>query len=103
MFDKFNRGRNQGNDDDADDYYAEVVFDNRDIPEKESGERKGRYPKNSTGDVVGKEAEIVHMGNAGDERSESADYRDESGDDDGFRSMSFIEIIGATQIILIKK
>lgn len=80
----------------------EVFFNNRQAAKKVSGEGEDSGPKKGADDVIEKKCAIAHFSNSGNERSESADKRHKTSENDCFPPVFVIEITGFFKILFIK-
>ena len=85
-------------DDDQDRHDAEVLLDDRHVAEQVAAPQEQRDPGDAAGEVVRGEARAPHAADAGDERRERADDRNEARQHDGLAAVLLVERLGAVQV-----
>ena len=80
----------------------EVLLYERKISEKVSRIAEKQYPESAAYQVVDHEIVIMHFTHSGYKGSESTDNRYESGDDYGFASIFFVELMRFVQMAFLE-
>ena len=101
--DHLDAGREDRDHDDRDDHQVEVLLDDLQSREPPAREQEHEDPGHPAGHVVEGEAEVVHLADAGDERGECPDDRDEPREDDGEAAILLVEFVGAQQMLLVQE
>lgn len=60
-------------------------------------------PEKPTENIVGKKTGVVHLGYTGNDRCESADDGNETGNNNGFTAVFFIEAMSVIKMFLVEK
>jgi hypothetical protein len=95
-------GRKYGYEYNCYDQYLEVLLYERKISEKVSRIAEKQHPESAAYQVVDHEIVIMHFTHAGYKGSESTDNRYESGDDYGFASIFFVELMRFVQMAFLE-
>ena len=81
---------------------GEVVFDKGHVAEEVPGTDEKGNPGDSTNNIVDGESPVMHVADTGNERRKSTDNRYESGDDYGFASIFFVELMRFVQMAFLE-
>lgn len=99
----FNNPGHDRNNDDRHDHQRKIISHHRDIAEKITCKCERKYPENSPGNIIDKKFAVGHAADAGNKRRKGADDRNEAGNDNGLPAVPFIKLMGAFQMLLLKK
>src|SRR4051812_45059608 len=81
-----------------------MLVNSRNVAAQEiSDEQHTPDPTESTDNVVNRVTPVSHLPNSGHDRHECAYDRHESRNDDGLAAVSFIELVGASEMLLVEQ
>ena len=72
---------------------GEVVFDKGHVAEEVPGTDEKGNPGDSTNNIVDGESPVMHVADTGNERRKSTDNRYETGKEDSFMTVLFVELL----------
>ena len=81
--------------DDRDDHQLEVPLNDLSSAEPPAGQQEKQDPDGSARDVEDGEPPVAHLADAGDERGERPDDRDEPRQDDRDAAVFLVEVMGS--------
>ena len=73
------------------------------MAEKIAAQDHREHPADAADHVVDDEAFVSHGADAGNDRRKGSDDRHETGDDDGERTVAFVELLGRQQMFAIEE
>lgn len=97
-----NNPRKQRCEDNNNDQYAQILFNEFQFAEEITGIQEDRHPDKGGGYAKRDEADVSHFTHSGNERRESPDNRNEAGENNGFSSVLFVKIMRFFQITLLE-
>jgi len=103
MFDEFDQSGQTGNEDKDDNDEREIILDERNISEIETRSNEERDPEYCPEDAEEEKSQIGHPADAGHERREGPDDRQESGDNDGLPPVFLVESLCPVEIRAIEE
>src|SRR5438874_9755268 len=80
-----------------------MLFEKRSAAQVIPARETDRDPEERADDAEGEKADVVHLANAGDERGEGADDRDETRQDHRLTAVLLVERLGVQQVLFVKK
>lgn len=97
--DSFVENGQQREDDDAQGYEGEVLLDDRNVAEEVTAAYEEGNPDNSADNIILSKGCVVHFAYACYEGSEGTDNGHETGQEDGFVTMLFVESRGFVNVL----